>query len=214
MVDQDLDEDVDISADEHHSRVDVEVLVEDPQVIPWSLYHDNEDTAAVKYGYRFPDSIEFLADRDVWRGLESLEGLTLSKLLSKFNFLGGAHDATEGLMKLEAASNCSITHNMAGNVVYVGSDSGAHCVNNALRKLWNLLGLWVRSPCPRQFANINAFSIPSRAELLTWYSRRVKGLFSSSIAISLILNYSGSPTSIPIFRNQTESIHTSYMLQP
>ncbi|CAM1506705.1 Fc.00g063460.m01.CDS01 [Cosmosporella sp. VM-42] len=142
LVDQDLDGDVEISVDDHHSLVDVEVLAEQPQVIPWSLYHGDESTAAFKYDYRFPEAISLLSNKEVWRGLESVEGLTLPNLLSKFSFLWSTNHPVEQLMKLEAVSDCLITHNMRGDVVYLGSDSGVYAVENGLRKLWNLFGLW------------------------------------------------------------------------
>ncbi|KAH8737380.1 hypothetical protein BGZ61DRAFT_14663 [Ilyonectria robusta] len=124
------------------TRADVDLVTETPQVIPWSLYQHNKCADTTDYDeHRFPAQLEPLAFKTVWRGLESADGLSISDLFAKFDFLWAHPGQASGLQKLGAQVNCQFTHNMRGNLVYIGSDKEMECVRDAVRKLENLLAL-------------------------------------------------------------------------
>ncbi|KAF7544526.1 hypothetical protein G7Z17_g9878 [Cylindrodendrum hubeiense] len=142
LVDEDQPEVVDTIGDDLNPRADVDIVVEDPQVIPWSLYQQNQRANAKDYDeYRFPTHLENLPFKTVWRGLESFDGLSISDLLSRFDFLWPNPVSTSGLQRLEEHVNCQIAHNMKGDLVYIGSDKAMECLGDAVRKLENLLAL-------------------------------------------------------------------------
>lgn len=128
------------------TRADVDLVTETPQIIPWSLYQHNKCADTSDYDeHRFPAQLEPLAFKTVWRGLESADGLSISDLFAKFDFLWAHPGQTSGLQKLGAHVNCQFTHNMRENLVYIGSDKEMECVRDAVRKLENLLALCVMS---------------------------------------------------------------------
>lgn len=142
--DDDLEDDFDDEAEDFDPRADVKIVVSDAHIIPWVLHQDKIHTDTTDYdNHRFPELLSKLRYKRVWRGLESIDGLTLTKLLSKYNFLWGYGDATIGLEKLSEASRCQITHNMCGTLVYVGSDKHANSPESAIRKLRNLFDFQV-----------------------------------------------------------------------
>ncbi|KAK7426145.1 hypothetical protein QQZ08_007311 [Neonectria magnoliae] len=129
-------------------RVDIDLIADEPQVVPWSLYHCRNYAGACKYKDQFPAQIKELPYRAVWRGLESIDKLTLTDLLAAYGFLWSYPGQESGLQLLEGEVNCQITHNLAGNLVYIGSDMNPECIAIAILKLENLLTFhnsWVRN---------------------------------------------------------------------
>lgn len=122
---------------------DIEIVQPDAHVISWARYQDKSYVDATEYDqHRFPHPLAELQHKRVWRGLESVDGLTLSKLLSEYRFLWGDSHTNVGLEKISALSRCEITHNMNGNLVYIGSDHHANSLGDAIQKLETFL--WFR----------------------------------------------------------------------
>ncbi|KPM41573.1 hypothetical protein AK830_g4992 [Neonectria ditissima] len=139
LIDEEYSDAPDVEGDDIEPRADVDILPDEPQVIPWSLYQYH------KYGYfqkcedEFPEHIKNLPYKAVWRGLESFDTLTISSLLSNFDFLWARPDLVSGLQNVEELTKCRITHNLSGNLIYIGSGVDASCIAAAIRKLENLL---------------------------------------------------------------------------
>ncbi|KAK7415506.1 hypothetical protein QQX98_005859 [Neonectria punicea] len=143
--DQDGDETL---AEKVEPRADIDLIVDEPQVVPWSLYLHRKCAGSCRYKDQFPAQIKELPYRAVWRGLESIDKLTLTDLLAAYGFLWSYPGQESGLQKLEGEVNCQITHNLAGNLVYIGSDVNPECIATAILKLENLLAFhnsWVRN---------------------------------------------------------------------
>ncbi|KAH6898509.1 hypothetical protein B0T10DRAFT_111649 [Thelonectria olida] len=127
-------------------RGDVNLVAENPHVVPWSLYQRRETAGDKTFDeYRFPETIRTLTFKTVWRGLELFDGLTISGLLSGYDFL--YPDPTSSLEKIGELTHCELTYNMKADLVYIGSKRNSECLAAAIQKLDNLVSLYdARAP--------------------------------------------------------------------
>lgn len=125
--------------------VDVKIVGSDSRVLPWSRLKNEADRDDGRFdAHRFPCNMQDLRYRAVWRGLELMDGWTLAyffKLLeSEWKHAGAPTCITE----LEELVPCQISHNLAANLVYVGSNLHLGVVEKALKTLDALLRITVR----------------------------------------------------------------------
>ncbi|OBS26464.1 hypothetical protein FPOA_00407 [Fusarium poae] len=133
--DQDEDQDEDNCTDFKY-RPDIQVLTEKPHVIPYpSLQHISADIIEQYDPFKYPDHIKHLPHKRTWRGPEGLEGVTISRLLSKFEPLLPALLGPSGIETLGELTNCRISHNLQGSLCYIGTDQGPSALDAATRKL-------------------------------------------------------------------------------
>lgn len=142
MID-DSDAEFDYSDDDADTQVDLVVGVEEPQVIPWALYGKDSATHPNQYdANRYPAYISDLPYKCIWRGVETIQGLTISTLLEKFTFFW----PTQGEQQIDALgeyTRCLIANNMASNMVYLASNNSPECLQLTVRRLENLLEFYV-----------------------------------------------------------------------
>lgn len=123
-------------------RADVEVVGDEPHIMPWSLYEERKSVGDANYNeFRFPEPTRELTFKTVWRGLEEFDGLTISSLLSRYNCL--YPEIALSLAKIAKSTQCEITYNMRGDLVYIGSNQNSTCLATATQKLGNLVDLYV-----------------------------------------------------------------------
>ncbi|KAH7162930.1 hypothetical protein B0J13DRAFT_669572 [Dactylonectria estremocensis] len=139
IIDERHAEIIDTEGDGLQARPDVDLVVENPSVIPWSLYHQQQANTNNYDEYRFPTPLETLPYKAVWRGLEKFNNLSISDLLLKYDFLWPRPSPGYGMQKLVEHFDWEFTHNMRGNIVYMGSRDSAECLKNATLKLDNLV---------------------------------------------------------------------------
>ncbi|KAH7170814.1 hypothetical protein EDB81DRAFT_876834 [Dactylonectria macrodidyma] len=139
IIDERHAEILDTKGDGLQPRPDVDIIVENPSVIPWSLYHQQQANTSNYDEYRFPMPLEDYPYKSVWRGLEKFNNLSISDLLSMYDFLWPRPTPTSGLQKFSQHFGWDFTHNMRGNIVYMGSRKSSECLKNATVKLDNLL---------------------------------------------------------------------------
>jgi hypothetical protein len=141
--DQDEDQDEDNCTDFKY-RPDIQVLTEKPHVIPYpSLQHISADIIEQYDPFKYPDHIKHLPHKRTWRGPEGLEGVTISRLLSKFEPLLPALLGPSGIETLGELTNCRISHNLQGSLCYIGTDQGPSALDAATRKLSTFASLMV-----------------------------------------------------------------------
>ncbi|KAF4978082.1 hypothetical protein FZEAL_5472 [Fusarium zealandicum] len=140
-VDEDPGQEDDDTVGNTSVRTDVEILAEVPHLIPWPLlYDEQQDGSLLKYdAWRYPEDIKKFPHKTVWRGLERLNRLTISDFLAKYDFLRSASDPELSLEKFAELANCQMSHNLQGNLVYIGCDTGSLGLEAVTHKLDNLL---------------------------------------------------------------------------
>lgn len=114
-------------------------------MVPWALYQNKDHSGTTDYdSCRYPETVVNCQYKGVWRGLESIDGIDVTKLLSHFEFLWPGCDIASALKLLANAAKCEITYNLKGSLVYIGSEQGTDCVHKAFEKLENLKQVLVR----------------------------------------------------------------------
>ncbi|PNY22577.1 Uncharacterized protein TCAP_07099 [Tolypocladium capitatum] len=120
----------------HDAPVDVKIVGSNSRVLPWSRLQNEADTDDGRFdAHRFPCNMRNAKHRAVWRGLESMDGWTVDALFyllaSEWMHVGAPTCITE----LEELVQCQISHNLAANLVYVGSSLHLGVVETALKTL-------------------------------------------------------------------------------
>ncbi|KAF9771494.1 hypothetical protein IL306_010866 [Fusarium sp. DS 682] len=132
---QDEDE-VDIGT--FDTQPDIEVLEEEPHIIPFpSLRTIPKDILDQYDEFRYPDSIKDLPYKAVWSVPES-SGVSITQILSNYESLGSISPSGPSIDSLQALTNCALTHNLQGSLIYIGSDKSEQALLTVKQKLDNL----------------------------------------------------------------------------
>ncbi|KAM0424785.1 hypothetical protein ACHAPT_010095 [Fusarium lateritium] len=141
-IDQDPDQEDELDIEEPGAQPDVDILTENPHIISWPVFSEELEANVGKYdAFRFPQHIQELPFKTVWRGLEEAEGVTISDLISKFDVLWPASDAQISLQKLQQPGNLQVTYNCSETLAYIGTELDAQSLETVIRKLDTLLSL-------------------------------------------------------------------------
>ncbi|KAL2685572.1 hypothetical protein Neosp_006672 [[Neocosmospora] mangrovei] len=139
-IDQDADQDDELDIVGSKAQPDVEILTDKPHIISWPVYSEGLEARVGQYDiFRFPQHIQELPYKTIWKGLEGVEGATISDLTSKFDILWPASDSKATLRKLEEPGNLQVTYNCAETLAYIGTESDAQALETVVRKLDTLL---------------------------------------------------------------------------
>ncbi|KAM6539435.1 hypothetical protein FALCPG4_001241 [Fusarium falciforme] len=139
-IDQDADQEDEFDIGGSKVQPDVEVLADKPHIVSWPVYSEGLGASVGKYDtFRFPQHIQELPHKTIWRGLECVEGATISDLTSKFDILWPTLDSKTSLRKLEEPGNLQVTYNCTETLAYIGTESDAQSLETAIRKLDTLL---------------------------------------------------------------------------
>jgi hypothetical protein len=143
-IDQDADQEDELDIGGSKVQPDVEVLTEKPHIVSWPVYSEGLEASVGKYDtFRFPQHIQELPHKTIWRGLEGVEGATISDLTAKFDILWPALDSKASLRKLEEPGNLQVTYNCTETLAYIGTESDAQSLETVIRKLDTLLSFMV-----------------------------------------------------------------------
>ena len=143
-IDQDADQDDELDIVGSKVQPDVEVLTDKPHIISWPVYSEGLEARVGQYDiFRFPQHIQELPSKTIWRGLEGVEGATVSDLTAKFDILWPALDSKASLRKLEEAGNLQVTYNCTETLAYIGTESDAQALETVVQKLDTLLSFMV-----------------------------------------------------------------------
>jgi hypothetical protein len=143
LITEDQDEDDDTCSDPK-AQPDVYVLTETPHIIPYPSFLQISSDIMEQYDpFRYPDHIKHLSHKRVWQSPEGLEGVTVSRLLSKYEPLLPASLTSSGIDKLGELTKCEMSYNLRGSLLYIGSNHGVAALNDAMRKLDTLASFMV-----------------------------------------------------------------------
>lgn len=143
-IDEDTDQEDEVDIEGSRAQPDVEVLADKPHIISWPVYSEGLEASVGKYDiFRFPQHIQELAHKTIWRGLEGVESTTISDLTAKFDVLWPASEPMASLRKLEEAGNLQVTYNCGETLAYIGTESDARSLETVTRKFDTLLSFMV-----------------------------------------------------------------------
>ncbi|RSL46208.1 hypothetical protein CEP53_010432 [Fusarium sp. AF-6] len=139
-IDEDADQEAELDIEGPKAQPDLEILTDKPHIISWPVYAEGLEDRVRKYDtFRFPQHIQELPHKTIWRGLESAEGTTISDLTSKFDILWPALNSKASLRKLEVPGNLQVTYNCTETLAYIGTESDAQALGTLVQKLDTLL---------------------------------------------------------------------------
>lgn len=124
--------------------VDIEIITDNPHVVPWITYADANLTSLEEYdSSRYPEMMTSSPFKAVWRGIEQWPKATASHLLETAHLLCGntyvpvAQDQIgEAIGKL---IDCNVLYNLEMNVLYISSEKSASTLTSAIKRLDNLI---------------------------------------------------------------------------
>lgn len=134
---------VEIDFDSALPLADVEILSNEPQLIPWPLYYQERANLEMYDAFRYPNDIQDLPFKAVWRRLESFNNINLDHLLKNYDSLWADQEWSSNLHKFCVLMSCTITHNMLEDLVFIGSNESQERVDASIQKLENLLDFMV-----------------------------------------------------------------------
>lgn len=121
-------------------------VTKDPRVIPWLVYKSlGSDIYDTFTDYRFPEAMDDVPFKAVWRGLQSSSGVSVETLLSSFRRLLKSENAPITASDFAFLSNSEISYNLRENLLYIGSWHSMAIVDKTVRKLQAMLSLLVRA---------------------------------------------------------------------
>lgn len=140
-------EDIDVEEGTVHPDV-LQKVPENPRVIAWLLYKSlGDDIYDTFADHQFPVTMANIPYKSTWRGLQNSSGVSIDTLLSAFSLLSKSKDAPITAHDFAFATNCEISYNLRGDLVYIGSWESMGTVESTVRKLDSMLNLLVCPPC-------------------------------------------------------------------
>lgn len=129
---------------EFKGRSDIEILTETPHIVSYPELQDILKDILQEYEpFRYPEHLKPLPYKTVWQCPELFEGVTVTKLLSKYKLLWPSSSGEPSIEDLGELTKCQISHNLQGSLLYIGSNEDAEAINTTTRKLDILAGLMV-----------------------------------------------------------------------
>ncbi|UNI14691.1 hypothetical protein JDV02_001293 [Purpureocillium takamizusanense] len=123
--------------------VDVTILEDEPRILPWARLEGELDSGSRSFdAHQFPADIASLKHQTTWRGLEE-PGWDFPAFFHTLETHWRHAGAPTCISDLEALIRCQVTHNMAGNLAYVGSDINQDTLDRAISTLDSLLHIAV-----------------------------------------------------------------------
>ncbi|KAF5023319.1 hypothetical protein F66182_4627 [Fusarium sp. NRRL 66182] len=136
VLDSDLDEEVEEGLEESGVQPDIQVFSEHAHVISFPVFQSIFKDILDQYDdFRYPDHIKHFPYKTVWRSPAAPKDVTITKLLSKYEILWPSSLSEPSIEKLGELTNCQISHNLQGSLVYIGSGSGPQALHATIRKL-------------------------------------------------------------------------------
>lgn len=138
-----VDPDEENVKDEFGNLVDLEIMADEPSVLPWKTFNDKIPSGFLGEYERFvyPTVLESAPHKAVWRGLEPYPWLTLDDILDSGSLLAAKFSKPVNFDNFRRLVSCSIIQNMEMNTLYIGSTEGKENVGNAVKKLDNIVEL-------------------------------------------------------------------------
>ncbi|KAH7328908.1 hypothetical protein B0I35DRAFT_473565 [Stachybotrys elegans] len=146
---------------------DILILGEEPHLARWveSNLAQADGVLLEDYNdYRFPQIFQGKKFRAQWRGLEEI-GLSFSDFLIEMN--RAISDAPANHEELEAELGCSISHNLNGDLLYLGTNPGLGVLDRAVSVLNDVSRLCMR---PRGEADPVPWSSIVKKDLIDVFS--------------------------------------------
>ncbi|KAL6895782.1 hypothetical protein HDV57DRAFT_521073 [Trichoderma longibrachiatum] len=139
-------EDMDVQEGTVHPDV-LQKVPDNPRVIAWLLYKSLGDDIYDAFSeHQFPVTMAKIPYKSVWRGLQNSSGVPLDTLLSVFSVLSKSKDAPVTANDFAFSTNCEISYNFRGELVYIGSWESMEAVESTVRKLNSMLNLLASKP--------------------------------------------------------------------
>ncbi|CAJ0545809.1 Ff.00g092820.m01.CDS01 [Fusarium sp. VM40] len=121
---------------EFKGRSDIEILTETPHIVSYPEFQDILKDILQEYEpFRYPEHLKPLPYKTVWQCPELFEGVTVTKLLSKYKLLWPSSSGEPSIEDLGELTKCQISHNLQGSLLYIGSNEDAGAINTTTRKL-------------------------------------------------------------------------------
>ncbi|KAM0216634.1 hypothetical protein ACHAPA_007584 [Fusarium lateritium] len=131
-----VDENQDESGLEFRGRSDIEILTETPHIISYPELQDILKDILQEYEpFRYPEHLKPLPYKTVWQCPGEFEGVTTTKLLSKYKLLWPSSSGEPSIEDLGELTKCQISHNFQGSLLYIGSNDSAEALHTTTRKL-------------------------------------------------------------------------------
>ncbi|KAL7803736.1 hypothetical protein V8C44DRAFT_369438 [Trichoderma aethiopicum] len=139
-------EDMDVQEGTVHPDV-LQKVPENPRIIAWLLYKSLGDDIYDAFSeHQFPVTMAKIPHKSVWRGLQNSSGVSIDTLLSRFSVLSKSKDAPVTANDFAFSTNCEISYNLRGELVYIGSWESMEAVESTVRKLNSMLNLLASKP--------------------------------------------------------------------
>ncbi|KAF5656109.1 hypothetical protein FHETE_11095 [Fusarium heterosporum] len=128
--------------DRPRSRSDIGLLTGKPHVISYPELKNTHNDALQGYEpFRYPEHLKSFAYKTVWRSLAPYEGVTVAKLLSKYEAFWPSSPASSSIEDLGGLTKCQISHNLQGSLLYIASNESRQALEAITRKLDTLASL-------------------------------------------------------------------------
>ncbi|CAG9971242.1 unnamed protein product, partial [Clonostachys byssicola] len=125
--------------DEHGHSIDVEIIAEEPRVVPWGTYQFELESTRNEYtSYEYPEVLASTPHKGIWRAPEALRGVTVDSVMGSASYLAAGFGETATLEEFAQLVNCEIYPNMTQNVLYIGSCESEEKVSSAIKRLDNI----------------------------------------------------------------------------
>ncbi|KAM0254451.1 hypothetical protein ACHAQJ_006791 [Trichoderma viride] len=132
----------------HDDEIDADILQPDvimkaaePRLIPWMVYRSlGSEIYDTFVDYQYPEVMASLPFKTIWRGLQNSSG-SFESLLSAFRSLTKTENAPITAVDFALLNGCHISHNMRGDMIYVGSYTSEAAIEKVIRKLETMLNL-------------------------------------------------------------------------
>ncbi|PTB64469.1 hypothetical protein BBK36DRAFT_6805 [Trichoderma citrinoviride] len=139
-------EDIDVEEGYLHPDV-LQKVPENPRVMAWLLYKAlGEDIYDTFADHQFPVTMANIPYKSTWRGLQNSSGVPIDTLLSAFSLLSKSKDAPITVHDFAFSTNCEISYNLRGELIYIGSWESMETVEKTVRKLNSMLNLLASKP--------------------------------------------------------------------
>ncbi|KAL6868638.1 hypothetical protein J3F83DRAFT_707298 [Trichoderma novae-zelandiae] len=139
-------EDIDVEEGNAHPDI-LQKVPDNPRIIPWLVYKSlGDDIYDTFADHQFPVTMANIPYKSTWRGLQNSSGVSIDTLLSAFSLLSKSKDAPVTAHDFAFATNCEISYNLRGELVYIGSWESMETVDKTVRKLNSMLNLLASKP--------------------------------------------------------------------
>lgn len=144
LIDPDTDGDI---RNDNGNLVDVDIIADEPSVLPWATFADNTLTRYEDYDeFRYPAVLKDAAFRTIWRGFENTLPIPTDKFIQDFMstvvLVCGSLGSPRSINDLGSFLNCQIFQNLNVTLLYIGCEHQGD-TESILRKLDNIANLTV-----------------------------------------------------------------------